>query len=185
MSAGSSPFRRLLPPPCVILGEAARSFAERVGWTFFGGSSNLSISIILPEQVRALQGQLGGSGRVIARLSAGDATAIGIQYPIREENVAFLEFSRSFRRHGLPVPEIYGEDLAQGVYLEEDLGDTTLFEFLGSHRAGDQIGAPAVEAYRRVVATLPRFQVEGGARPEVQGLLSARELRSPVDCLRT
>jgi aminoglycoside/choline kinase family phosphotransferase len=116
----------------------------------------------LPEQVRALQGQLGGSGRVIVRLSAGDATAIGIQYPIREENVAFIEFSRSFRRHGLPVPEIYGEDLAHGAYLEEDLGDTTLFEFLGTHRSGDQIGAPAIEAYRRVVATLPRFQVEAG-----------------------
>jgi aminoglycoside/choline kinase family phosphotransferase len=34
---------------------------------------------------------------------------------VREENVAFLEFSRHFRRHGLPVPEIYGEDLSQGA----------------------------------------------------------------------
>ena len=114
------------------------------------------------EQVRALQGQLGGSGRIIVRLSADDVSAIGIQYPIREENVAFIEFSRSFRRHGLPVPEIYGEDLAHGAYLEEDLGDMTLFEFLGKNRSGDAIGAPAVEAYRRVVAALPRFQVEAG-----------------------
>jgi aminoglycoside/choline kinase family phosphotransferase len=114
------------------------------------------------DQVRALQGQLGGSGRIIVRLSAEDVSAIGIQYPIREENVAFIEFSRSFRRHGLPVPEIYGEDLAQGAYLEQDLGDLTLFEFLGKNRSGDVIGAPAVEAYRRVVATLPRFQVEAG-----------------------
>jgi aminoglycoside/choline kinase family phosphotransferase len=114
------------------------------------------------EQVRALQGQLGGSGRIIVRLSADGVSAIGIQYPIREENVAFIEFSRSFRRHGLPVPAIYGEDLARGAYLEEDLGDMTLFEFLGKNRAGDVIDAAAVEAYRRVVATLPRFQVEAG-----------------------
>ena len=53
-------------------------------------------------------------------------------YDVREENVAFLEFSRHFRRHGLPVPEIYAEDLSHGAYLEEDLGDTTLFEFLSS-----------------------------------------------------
>src|SRR5487761_508787 len=81
------------------------------------------------EEVKPLQGQLGGSGRVIVRLRAGQRSAIGILYGVREENVAFLEFSRHFRRHGLPVPEIYGENLSHGAYLEEDLGDTTLFEF--------------------------------------------------------
>jgi aminoglycoside/choline kinase family phosphotransferase len=62
----------------------------------------------------------------------------------------------------LPVPEIYGEDLDQGAYLEEDLGDMTLFEFLSQHRAGEKIALEVVEAYRRVVAVLPRFQVEAG-----------------------
>jgi aminoglycoside/choline kinase family phosphotransferase len=81
---------------------------------------------------------------------------------VREENVAFLEFSRHFRRKGLPVPEIYGEDLSQGAYLEEDLGDTTLFEYLSAHRVGGTIAPEAVEAYRKVVALLPRFQVEAG-----------------------
>jgi len=109
-----------------------------------------------------VQGQLGGSGRIIVRLSGGGHTAIGILYSVREENVAFLEFSRHFRRRGLPVPEIYAEDLSHGAYIEQDLGDTTLFEFLGTHRTGDQIGAPAIEAYRKVVGALPRFQVEAG-----------------------
>ena len=113
-------------------------------------------------QVRPLQGELGGSGRKIVRLANDSATAIGILYGVREENAAFLEFSRHFRRHGLPVPEIYGEDLAQGAYLEEDLGDTTLFQFLSKNRAGETIAPAAVEAYRKVVAILPRFQVEAG-----------------------
>jgi aminoglycoside/choline kinase family phosphotransferase len=114
------------------------------------------------DSVRPLQGQLGGSGRAIVRMAGGGFGAIGIVYPVREENVAFLEFSRHFRRHGLPVPEIYAEDLGQGAYLEEDLGDTTLFEFLGKNRAGESIARQAVEAYRKVVAELPRFQVEAG-----------------------
>ncbi|MGB7549073.1 MAG: RNase adapter RapZ [Terracidiphilus sp.] len=114
------------------------------------------------EDVQPLQGQLGGSGRAIVRLSGGGFSAIGILYPVREENVAFLEFSRHFRRHGLPVPEIYAEDLSQGAYLEEDLGDTTLFELLGRNRVGDAIAPQAIEAYRKVVAVLPRFQVEAG-----------------------
>ncbi|HXR40621.1 MAG TPA: RNase adapter RapZ [Terracidiphilus sp.] len=114
------------------------------------------------ELVHPLQGQLGGSGRAIVRLAGGPFSAIGIVYPVPEENVAFLEFSRHFRRHGLPVPEIYAEDLSQGAYLEEDLGDTTLFDFLGANRAGAAIAPPAVDAYRKVVAELPRFQVEAG-----------------------
>ena len=114
------------------------------------------------EHVQPLQGQLGGSGRNIIRLSGSGHTAVGILHSVREENLAFLEFSRHFRRHGLPVPEIYAEDLSQGAYLEEDLGDTTLFEFLGAHRSGDAIAPEAVEAYRKTVAVLPRFQVEAG-----------------------
>jgi aminoglycoside/choline kinase family phosphotransferase len=114
------------------------------------------------ERIEPLHGQLSGSGRSIFRLAAGTRTAIGIRYGVREENVAFLEFSRHFRRHGLPVPEIYAEDLSCGAYLEEDLGDTTLFEFLTAHRDGENIAPEVVEAYRKVVAALPRFQVEAG-----------------------
>ncbi|MGB9103321.1 MAG: RNase adapter RapZ [Terriglobales bacterium] len=114
------------------------------------------------SRVQPLQGQLGGSGRRIIRLSGENASAIGILYDVREENAAFLEFSRHFRRHGLPVPQVYGEDLDRGAYLEEDLGDTTLFQFLCDHRDGENIDPEAVKAYRKVVAVLPRFQVAAG-----------------------
>src|ERR1035438_8643942 len=118
---------------------------------------------VAAQRMRPLQGQLSGSGRKIIRLSGEEAgkniSAIGIVYPVREENFAFIEFSRHFRRHGLPVPEIYAEDLSLGAYLEEDLGDTTLFEFLGANRTGETIAPQAVEAYRKVVAELPRFQI--------------------------
>jgi aminoglycoside/choline kinase family phosphotransferase len=114
------------------------------------------------ERAQPLQGQLGGSGRKIIRLSGGQVSAMGILHDVREENVAFLEFSRHFFRHGLPVPEIYGEDLNRGAYLEEDLGDTSLFEFLSQNRSGEEIAPQVVEAYRKVVAVLPRFQVEAG-----------------------
>jgi hypothetical protein len=124
-------------------------FPERDSWTFSNGFSS-SITGCRPKSVQPLQGQLGGSGRAIVRLAGGNLSAIGILYPVREENVAFLEFSRHFRRHGLPVPEIYAEDLSQGAYLEEDLGDTTLFEFLGAT-------APAKPSLRRPLKRIARW----------------------------
>jgi aminoglycoside/choline kinase family phosphotransferase len=113
-------------------------------------------------RVQPLQGELGGSGRKIVRLSSDEHTAIGILYGVREENAAFLEFSKHFLGHGLPVPEIYAEDLDAGAYLEEDFGDVTLFDFLSKNREGENIAPVVVEAYRKVVAVLPRFQVEAG-----------------------
>jgi aminoglycoside/choline kinase family phosphotransferase len=110
-------------------------------------------------RLQPLQGELGGSGRKIIRISNQNSSAIGILYGVREENAAFLSFSRHFRKHRLAVPEIYGEDLDQGAYLEQDLGDTTLFEFLSKNRTSEVIAPEVIEAYRRVAEILPRFQV--------------------------
>src|SRR3989475_442531 len=118
-----------------------------------------------PERIQPLQGELGGSGRKIIRLAREKLSAIGILYGVREENVAFLEFSKHFRRHGLPVPEIYAEDLSQGAYLEEDLGDTTLFEFLSKNRSGENIAPKVIETYRKVVAGLS--PLPGRHRPDL------------------
>jgi aminoglycoside/choline kinase family phosphotransferase len=112
------------------------------------------------ERVQPLQGQLGGSGRKVIRLANGTVTAIGILYDVREENAAFVEFSRHFRKHGLAVPEIYAEKLSSGAYLEEDLGDTTLFDFLSKNRTGASVSPQVVAAYRDVLAELPRFQIQ-------------------------
>ena len=57
-----------------------------------------------------------GSQRSYARLLAPDGrTAIGVWGPDRDENRAFLSFTRSFRGIGLPVPEIYGADEKAGA----------------------------------------------------------------------
>jgi aminoglycoside/choline kinase family phosphotransferase len=114
------------------------------------------------ERLEQLQGQLGGSGRKIIRVASEGVSAIGVLYDVREENAAFIQFSRHFRRYGLPVPEIYTEDLSQGAYLEEDFGDTTLFDFVSKNRAGEHVAPEAVAAYRKVVEILPRFQIEAG-----------------------
>ncbi len=114
------------------------------------------------ERVQPLQGQLGGSGRSIIRLSNRRQSAIGVLYGVREENVAFVEFSRHFRRYRLPVPEIYEEKLDQGAYLEQDLGDVTLFDFLSQNRSSDAVASPVVEVYRKVLEILPRFQIDAG-----------------------
>lgn len=104
------------------------------------------------------------SNRRIFRLRGGSHTAIGILNPDFRENQAFIGFTRHFRSKGLAVPEVYLDDLSRGAYLEEDLGDMTLFDALSAARGGsDEIPLEIEAYYRAAVETLPRFQIEAGA----------------------
>jgi aminoglycoside/choline kinase family phosphotransferase len=108
-----------------------------------------------------------GSTRQYFRLVWGEThTAVGAIGPDRDENRAFLEFAKVFHKAGLPVPRIYAEDREAGVWLEEDLGDTTLFKALSAARVeyGEDEFPPEIEKlYRRALSVLPRFQVLGHA----------------------
>ena len=103
-----------------------------------------------------------GSDRKLFRLVSPTRTAIGVVNPDQQENRAFLEFSRHFKQCGLPVPEIYADDPDAGMYLEEDLGDTTFFQFLTANRTEDGLSTGTLGLYRTVVEMLPRFQIQAG-----------------------
>ncbi|MBT8396548.1 MAG: phosphotransferase, partial [Gemmatimonadetes bacterium] len=106
-----------------------------------------------------------GSTRQYFRLLLeGRETVVGAIGPDHEENRAFLSFAKAFRKIGLPVPEIFDEDREAGVWLEEDLGDTTLFQALTAVRSGtdeDLFPDEAEELFRRALTVLPRFQIQG------------------------
>lgn len=104
-----------------------------------------------------------GSDRKLYRLVAGDGkTAVGVFGPEPEENRAFLSYSRSLRLVGLPVPEIYAADETACIYLEEDLGDTTLYDLLSNMRSGSQFPEEILPSYRDVLRLLPQIQIRGG-----------------------
>jgi len=114
----------------------------------------------VPETITPIKGD--GSARRLFRLTGGGRSAIGAIGPDKLENAAFVEFSRHFRMEGLPVPEIYAADLPRNVYLEEDLGDTTLFQFMLRERSGPELPAPVLAAYKKALDWLPRFQMRAG-----------------------
>lgn len=100
-----------------------------------------------------------GSERSYFRISGKTRQAIGAHNRDIKENAAFLSFSRHFRRQGLRVPEIYDEQLDKNIYLEEDLGDVTLFSYLSEKRQQEGFGPPIIEMYYKVIDALPQFQV--------------------------
>ncbi|MDD5508131.1 MAG: RNase adapter RapZ [Bacteroidales bacterium] len=114
-----------------------------------------------PSAMEPIHGS--GSARKYFRLQNGDLSAIGVCHDGYEENRAFLSFTRHFRSHGLPVPEIYAEDLKQNAYLLSDLGDISLFSLLEKNRGNEIFSSAKIEGiFRHVLDCLIRFQVVAG-----------------------
>ena len=115
----------------------------------------------LPQHIIPLGAD--GSSRQYVRLSDAEQSAIGAYNTDRRENIAFLTLSRHFKKHDLPVPEIYAADLDQGVYLQQDLGDDTLYDRLMAIRKEDGgFSERLIRMYRQVLEVLPRFQITAG-----------------------
>jgi aminoglycoside/choline kinase family phosphotransferase len=114
----------------------------------------------VPDTIVPMQGD--ASARRLFRLSGAGRSVIGAIGPDRLENTAFVEFSKHFKKEGLPVPEIYSAELVRNVYLEEDLGDMTLFQFMLKERTGPDLPASVLAAYKKTIDWLPRFQMKAG-----------------------
>jgi aminoglycoside/choline kinase family phosphotransferase len=107
---------------------------------------------------------LSGSYREYARLKAGNTSAIGAFNSDIKENEAFLSFSHDFRKNGVPVPEIYSRSDDSSIYLQEDLGNVTLFDFLSKTRASEGFSKTIIEEYKKVLTELPVIQVTAGKK---------------------
>ena len=108
--------------------------------------------------------QLPGSGsyREYARMKSVSHQVIGAFNNDIKENQAFLEFSAHFRNKNIPVPHIYAVSGDQKTYLQEDLGNTTLFDFLTHTRETEGFSVKIVEEYKKVLRELPKIQLVAG-----------------------
>jgi len=104
-----------------------------------------------------------GSSRQYYRIAGPESKAIGTINPDQEENEAFIELTRHFLSKGLAVPEIYLTDLDNHAYLQEDLGDTTLFDYLVRVRENGNFPPDLKEIYKEVLIELQKFQITGSA----------------------
>ena len=105
---------------------------------------------------------LSGSDRKYFRITSKTKSLIGVYNHDKKENIAFLSFTKHFFDKGLNVPEIFAEDLDNNIYLLQDLGNTTLFAFLSEEKNKNVFTIDLLEAYKKVLKELPKFQILAG-----------------------
>ncbi|MDR0939644.1 MAG: phosphotransferase [Mediterranea sp.] len=101
-----------------------------------------------------------GSNRRYYRLT-GTRPMIGVIGTSTPENEAFLYMAAHFRQAGLPVPEVYAVSADKSRYLQEDLGDTSLFQAIANGRATGNFDEEEKRLLRRAIRLLPTLQFEG------------------------
>lgn len=113
-----------------------------------------------PDTVKMLPGA--GSGRKYYRLSASDyPTLIGVEGTDKAENRAFITLSKHFCAKGLPMPLVVAVSDDGMCYLQEDLGDRSLYEFIASGRERGEWTDEQRLALLRTITALPSIQWEG------------------------
>ena len=101
-----------------------------------------------------------GSNRRYFRL-LGHPTLIGVSGESLEENRAFLYMAEHFKQKGLPVPTIYARSENNMFYLQEDLGDTLLFNAIEKGRQTSIFSEEEKELLRKTMRLLPAIQFAG------------------------
>jgi aminoglycoside/choline kinase family phosphotransferase len=94
-----------------------------------------------------------GSNRMYYRISGGEKSAIGTFGSDPRENKAFLALAACLRKNKVAAPEIYAEAPDGLHYLQEDLGDLSLFNLLHT--------PDAPELLQQAMEQLACIQVKG------------------------
>ncbi len=101
-----------------------------------------------------------GSSRIYYRLQGKTKAAIGTYGTDTKENKAFVNITKDWNKKGLPVPKLYETDLDNNIYIQEDLGATTLYSFL--LQKGETFPPNLLKMYEKVVQELALVQIKGG-----------------------
>lgn len=111
-----------------------------------------------PTSIEPLPGA--GSNRKYFRLK-GKESLIGVYGTSTEENRAFIYMARHFSQKGLPVPRILAESPDQSAYLQDDLGDISLFQLIKQGRESGNFSDEETNILKRTIRQLPQIQFEG------------------------
>ena len=99
-----------------------------------------------------------GSNRMYYRLSGADGTVIGVEGTCVEENMAFVALAEAFAASSVAAPTVLAVSDDGMCYLQNDLGDDSLFGVMKQSRESGCFSQDDVALLCRVMSELPHIQ---------------------------
>ncbi|MDE7438794.1 MAG: phosphotransferase [Muribaculaceae bacterium] len=108
------------------------------------------------ESVRRLPGA--GSARIYYRIEGEGKECIGTVSQNLDDSEAFIALSKVFRENGANVPEVYCYSDDKRLYLQEDLGDRSLFDLIAAARKDPSLNDELEKMVKRSIDQLVKIQ---------------------------
>ena len=102
-----------------------------------------------------------GSNRKYFRLQRDNISLIGVHGESRDENRAFIRLAEHFREQQLSVPQVLAVSEDEMFYLQEDLGNTHLFDVIKGGRLTGVFSHDEKELLHKTISLLPDIQYAG------------------------
>lgn len=100
-----------------------------------------------------------GSNRLYYRLEGTTKTCIATINDDVHENEAFFHFAKEMKSHNINVPTVYAISEDRRTYLQEDLGNVSLYTYLNSRKSnGIDVAEPMRELYKKAIDELINMQ---------------------------
>ncbi len=98
-----------------------------------------------------------GGDRIYFRIHQGAETWIATYNLNVKENQTFIYFAQHFHERGMPVPKLLAVNQDQTVYLQEDVGTTSLLDVLEQEGKTDAVFA----LFQKSLTALAKLQIQG------------------------
>ena len=102
-----------------------------------------------------------GSSRSYYRIFTDNNTYIATYNSNIEENIAFIIFSRHFTNSNLPVPNVISVNEENDCYIQSDLGDVSLFNYVQNCVKNNTYDQTTIDLYKQAISNLVDFQIKG------------------------
>jgi len=98
-----------------------------------------------------------GGDRIYFRINQGAETWIATYNLNVKENQTFIYFAQHFHERGMPVPQLLAVNQDQTVYLQEDVGTTSLLDVLEQEGKTEAVFA----LFQKSLTALAKLQIQG------------------------
>ncbi len=102
-----------------------------------------------------------GSNRQYFRFLSASYSLIGVKGENKAENETFIALAKHFEKKGLPAPKVLGVSNDGMYYIQEDLGDVSLFQYIQNGISSGNMNEQEKEMLIKTISLLPKMQFEG------------------------
>ena len=112
-----------------------------------------------------------GGDRIYFRIKTDNNSYIITYNENIKENIAFLNFTKHFKKINVPVPHIYIKHPDGEMYIQEDFGNVSLLNELEKHGQTDYVYA----LFRKSLKSLAWLQIKGSNNFDYADCLTSKE----------